>query len=486
MIRRVLPLAFVLAIVAAACSEAAAPEVELGSGQRFVPLVADPLNDAGRFPSVQLANGGLPMVGYFGFEEATDEGELPATRPVGAPPLPAVLMAAVDDTGVWTRGAIAMKASIPTVNPAFSPAVDESIEKLTPEDVTGLAMVADGEAFHAAWGSGDGLWYATGSTDPETTTQVKLTKVGETPPHGLSLAVDASGNPWIAYYSSVGSQASVQLATASGDTWTDDSIADASIPNCTTCQTAVFPAGDGVAVAYVDGDQVMVSSNDGENGYGSLPVEGSSGGQGLSAAASDDGVVLAYYDGDSVVETTGSPTGPFETTSIADVADGSAEAEGARTSIASGGGSTYVAWVDADAGVRFAQAGEAGFNPIDTAPDTAGGEMPSVAVSDDGSAAALAWYDPDHQDLLVGIYGELADLQLAVRSPTPSGAPVPDEAPAGTECASADGGSVAVTASGIAFGASCIDVPAGEAFSIDFDNQDAGGNGQKPTSHECS
>jgi plastocyanin len=474
MIRKLLPLVFVLAVVAAACSEATNAEVELGSGQRFVPLVADPLNDAGRWPGVALTSDGLPLVSYFGFEEATEEGAPPATRPVGAPSLPAVLLSTVDDTGIWTRGAIAMQAEIPTLTPAFAPAIDDGIKKLAADDVTGLQMVVDGDAFHAAWGSSDGLWYATGSTDPATATQVSLTKVGDTPPSGLSIAVDGSGTPWIAYYSSVGSQASVQLATGSGDSWTDDSIADASIPNCDNCTTAVVPTDGGVAVAYVDGGQVMVSSNDGENGYTSFPVEGSSGGEGLSGAATQDGIALMYYDGDTVVEAAGPATGQFQTTPVADVADGSADAVGARTSIAAAGSATYAAWLDSSIGVRFAQAGEAGFNLIETAPDTTGGQMPSVAVSEDGSASALAWYDPEAQDLLVGVYGTLSGLELAVRSPTPTGAPEVPPPPVGTECEPVVQGSVSVQATGIAFDTPCLDVPDGEGFQIDFGNQDAG------------
>src|SRR3712207_6606526 len=96
MVRRFLPLVFVLAIVSTACAEAVDPELQFGSGRRFVPLVADPLNDAGAFPSV-AASDGAPLVGYFAFEEETEEGELPATRPVGSPTLPGVMMATVND-----------------------------------------------------------------------------------------------------------------------------------------------------------------------------------------------------------------------------------------------------------------------------------------------------------------------------------------------------------------------------------------------------
>ena len=46
--RKLLPLAFVLALVAAACAEPPTADIEFGSGLRFVPMVADSLNNVGR------------------------------------------------------------------------------------------------------------------------------------------------------------------------------------------------------------------------------------------------------------------------------------------------------------------------------------------------------------------------------------------------------------------------------------------------------
>jgi hypothetical protein len=93
MTRKLLPLAFVLGLVAAACAEPPNPQIDFGSGVRFVPMVADPLNDAGLDPSIVVDVDGGPIVAYFAFPEEVSEGSLPATRPVGSPTIPGVLMA---------------------------------------------------------------------------------------------------------------------------------------------------------------------------------------------------------------------------------------------------------------------------------------------------------------------------------------------------------------------------------------------------------
>ena len=126
------PLAVVLALGAAACAEPPTATVNLGSGVRFLPEVADSLNDAGRYPSIVTNPDGLPVVAYFGFEETLEEGEVPISRPVGSPSIPGVLLAGLSDQGYWTRGAIAIADQIPNVSIAFNPAFEPSVADLTP------------------------------------------------------------------------------------------------------------------------------------------------------------------------------------------------------------------------------------------------------------------------------------------------------------------------------------------------------------------
>jgi plastocyanin len=114
-----------------------------------------------------------------------------------------------------------------------------------------------------------------------------------------------------------------------------------------------------------------------------------------------------------------------------------------------------------------------------------------VAVAPDGSAAFVAWYDPAHGDLLLGAYEEVEGLALArptglaspgasptsppptSPSPQPTGSPTGGPAPG--ECPP-DG--VRITASPGAvtngFDQTELTVPAGEPFTVCFDNQDTG------------
>jgi plastocyanin len=467
--RKLLPLAFVLALVAAACAEPPAPDIEFGSGLRFVPMVADSLNDSGVEPSVAVTSEGLPIVAYFAFEEEVEEDELPETRPVGAPSIPGVMLATVSPEGIWTRGAIALQASIPNVQIPFNPAFDETVADLTAANVTGLDLVVDQDAFHAVWGSPRGLYYATGSTDPAPTEQVQVSRVTSSTPVGPSIAL-VGGSPRIAFYSSASRLASVELAEPDGGGWATEEVSSAA--SCQTCQTAVVAAPGGPAVAFTDGNSVQVAMNDGENGWVTQEVV-RGGGQGLSGTSTGDGIALSYYLGDEVHVATGEPSGPFDTASVGTVGSGSGDEDGAGTSVAADdAGTLWLAWQDADEGVVFASSGDEGFSPIDTQPDTASGAMPSVDVTPDGSTAFVAWYDTEHEDALVGEYGEIEGLAIAAPSPEPVGEP-PVVQP-GADCAQAVSGVVELAALGIAFDANCVEVPAGAPFTIAFGNEDEG------------
>ena len=468
---KLLPLAFVLALGAAACAEPPTATVNLGSGVRFLPEVGDSLNDAGRYPSIVTNTDGLPVVAYFGFEEELEAGGVPVTRPVGSPSIPGVLLATVSQQGFWTRGAIAMQAEIPNVSVAFNPAFEPSVKDLTPEKVTGLAMVADGDTYHAVWGSDAGLYYATGSLDPATTTQAVVTQVTKTPGYGLSIGL-AGGNPAIAFYTSTSSDAKLQLATPNGDTWSNDTIAEAA--GCDTCRTAVI-GGDRPSVAYSKGGAgVEVASNDGENGFVSFEVS-ATGGQGLSGVAMDGGLALSYYDAASgqVTIATRTGDGSVDTVAAAEVPEGSAEGPGARTGIALGsGGSVGLTWWDADEGVRFATGDPGSLKAVETGTSTVDGTFPTITVNEDGSVTYLAWYATTEGDMLVGGYGDFKDVPFAEPSPTPTG-PIAAPSPPTTECTPLVNGTVKVVAQGIAFTeGDCIQAAAGEPFSIEFDNRD--------------
>ncbi len=473
--RKLSSLAPILLLLAAACAEPPTPSVDVGSGVRFVPAVADSFNDAGRHPAVVVNEDGLPVIAYFGFEEIPEEDELVQTRPIGSPTIPGVFLATVSEEGYWTRGAIAITEPIANVDVAFNPAFEPSVARLTPQNVTGLAMIADGQTYHAVWGSAGGIYHATGSLDPSTSTQATASLVSSTPGAGPSIAL-VDGEPWIAFYSSTSASASVLLATPDGDRWQVDAIADAG--GCETCRTAVVDASGGPAVAYsAGGTGVWVATNDGENGWSSLGAA-PSGGQGLSGTATGDDIALSFYDGSQVTVATGPPTGPFSTGSagpITAIGDGSGSAPGAATSLqTTDDGSLVLAWLDTANGVALATGDTEILEPVDVSGATSDGAFPSVALTKDGSTAYLAWYATDEEDLVVGGYGDLGEVPFAAPSPTPTGTATVAPPPT-TECTPVEGGVVTVVASGISFtDGSCIEAPAGEPFTIAFDNQDAG------------
>jgi plastocyanin len=82
----------------------------------------------------------------------------------------------------------------------------------------------------------------------------------------------------------------------------------------------------------------------------------------------------------------------------------------------------------------------------------------------------LAWYDPEDGDLRFGSYGEIAELKIAAPSPAPS----PEVAQGPADCGEDGELILEVIAQGIAFDTDCLVAPAGEAFTITFDNQDQG------------
>jgi plastocyanin len=463
--RKALPFAFVLALAAAACAAPQHAEVEFGSGTRFVPLVADSLNDSGRHVQVAIDQEGRPLVAYFAFEEETAEGVLPQTRPVGAPSIPGVLMATLNEDGIWTRGAIALQGQITGVDVPFNPAFDPVIADLTAENATGLDLVVDGDRFHAVWGSDAGAYYVTGSTDPSTTEQVQMEQVTDTPPYGVSIGVVGS-TPWISYYTN----GAVEAASLSGSSWTVQNVAD--VERCDTCRTAVIESDGGAAIAFADARQGLVIATGGDESSTADQIDAATG-EGLAAASTSDGAALTYYDGDEVVVATGAPGGSFDAAPVSDVAEGSAEEDGAGTSVAvDDQGATWVAWVDGTDGVRFASSQGEGFEPIDTGADTATGAMPSVAVTPDGETAYLAWYDTQHEDVFLGAHGEIEGLALAEPSPEPTPEPAaPAPQPEG-DCTPVTDGVLEITAQGLEFDTGCVEVAAGESFTIAFTNED--------------
>src|SRR3990172_419651 len=134
--KRPMWVAIVLGLVAAACANPRTVPVTFGSGERFVPEVADFLDDVGLYPSVVVDPEGTPYVAYFGFPAELKQGEIAPVRPIGAPSVPGVFLASRSD-GLGTRGAVAMEAPIPNVDVAFGPAEVPEVGSITRENVNG-------------------------------------------------------------------------------------------------------------------------------------------------------------------------------------------------------------------------------------------------------------------------------------------------------------------------------------------------------------
>jgi plastocyanin len=124
-----------------------------------------------------------------------------------------------------------------------------------------------------------------------------------------------------------------------------------------------------------------------------------------------------------------------------------------------------VAWQD-PGGIHLASSGDNGFEEVEL-PDTSGGVNPSLAVTEDGSSVYLAWYDSIEGDLRLGVDGEIDSLLIAAPPPLPSVAPPPT-----SQCGGDDQIVLDIVAQGTAFDPTCLVAPAGEDFTITFDDRD--------------
>jgi plastocyanin len=478
MSRRLLPAAIVVCLMGAACGNPIVPSVSFGSGKQFVPQVADFLDDVGLYPSIAVDAQGTPYATYFGFLPKLKEGEILPARPVLAPSLPAVLMASTKD-GIWSRGAVAIRASIPNVNVSFGPATVPQVKTITADTVNGTAIAVDpAGGFHVAWAADTGLWYAESAGTSFTASLLKPIKpplkvAGPLGPPSVAAASD--GTPWVAYTAASGRHQDVTVKTRRGGGWRT-SIVDA-LPSRAAggkpLRTAVgVMSGDRPIVVYSDGSKVLAArAGPGATAptWVSSPVEKGADGVGLSLAVAKDGVHVAYYAGNAVHTATSSDGTSWKTSTVASVGNGTNES-GRSTGIAvDDTGTTYVAWYDPGTdSVRLASASSKApgtFTPIQTR-DTLGGDMPALAATADGSAVYLAWHRETSEDLMLGTYATVSGLALAVQSPTPTGGatvtgPCP---PPATK--------LDISAQGTAFDKTCLAAPSKKTLMVTFDNKD--------------
>ncbi|HXF74054.1 MAG TPA: hypothetical protein VNO79_15770, partial [Actinomycetota bacterium] len=334
-------LALALGLLAAACGRPPEAEVELGRGRAFVPIVVDAVSDVGRFPSVAVGADGQPVVVAFAFQEPTEPGQVPETRPLDAPTVPAVAIDARRD-GSWVRGGVAMAVDAPVPVP-FGPQTVDALASMAPGNVNGTDLVVDAQGgLHVAWVADTGVWYAAGDGTSFSVEQVRrvrppLDQAGALGPPAV--AVDAAGEPLVAFVDATGPRAEVTLATRTGGAWRREVVA--------TVAGTGGPAGVAVqdgepVVAFLDGGVPTVAQRT-AGAWGTEAIEAGAGATALSFAAGPEGGLYAAYAAGGEVRLASSDGGGWRTSTVAPV-----EGDVSRTSVAvDEQGTAWVAWDDA-------------------------------------------------------------------------------------------------------------------------------------------
>jgi plastocyanin len=344
---------------------------------------------------------------------------------------------------VWTRGPVADDQD-----------VDEASE-------TAIALDADG-VHHVAWTTPTGVLY---SSNAEGEFAEEPEVVAEGGAVGLSMAVDPDGVPMIALQTSEdaaeGPASLVRLATSDGEgAWTVETVAEASAPEDPP-GTAVLPTADGPVVAFGSDGQTLVAQRRGSR-WVSETVD-PDGGVGVAGAIDADGNPhLAYLTAAGDVKHVHSiDGGPWEISDVGSGATGSAasitvDAEGIH----------HVAW-QTEEGLAYASNTAGDFAEEELPESTAEGVGPQVGAGAEGTVY-VAFRDEGDTEVQMAVRSEDAPL-LAVPSPEETGG----GAPTGPPPCQPEGTELSIAADNLAFDTDCLAAPAGEAFTIEFENQEA-------------
>jgi plastocyanin len=436
---RIGPPVLVLALIATGCGGTNVV-VEPGGIEEtaFVTQVAEFEGDAGQGLSLTTDAEGNPHMAYLAFEDPEQQGASPEPAVPGTPELPAVKHAHLIG-GAWTRSVVA-----------------EQQEGLEEADATGIAVDAQG-THHVVWIAAGDLLY---SNNTEQTFSEPQTIAGDA--FVVSAAVTDDGVPSAVFFGAGG----VQVTSQEGQ---QTISAEARLePGSLSAATT----GDTLLVAIADGAGIQLARPVG--GAWTAEVADPDGAFGVSLDLDADGNPhVAYYtafgeQGGEVRHAHSIDGAPWEISTVADVAGPPPEAGTTSIAVAEDG-THHVAWQTAE-GFGYATNEEGEFAEVEV-PGASGGKGPRLATGPD-QVVYLAWYDPEDTEVQLAVRGGGEPL-LAVPQPsatagqppaTPTGPP-PCE-PAGTE--------LSVVAQGIAFDQECLAAPAGEAFTIQFDNQDPG------------
>jgi hypothetical protein len=474
-------IALATCLVATACISTVTPAVNYGTGSRFVPFIVDSIDDMGQGDAVALADDGSPYVSYFGFAAKLAEGEIAVPRPFGSPTVPGVMLSTASKEGLWQRGAVqdmeppaALKPN--GVSTPFGPVEVPDLD-LKPENTNGTALTVGGDGtVHVAWAAANRIDYATtklGGTSDVSTVFTLPQAVSEAGPLGRpSVAIDQAGNAWVAFAIETAKGIEVHVSTQDGKSWSDQIAASFPCGGCPAPQpTGIGVIGGDVTVVYADpaAKEVRAAALSGTTWNDSLVASGAVG-FGLSFSMAGDSAYAAYYTGAGTVQEATWSKGSWKTTDVADVQDPDTTKTGhdaANTAIAAtSDGTTYVAW-EQD-GIKVAS-GTDSFQPVDVGNTVNAGADPSLTASEGG--VALGWYDTLGQNQMFGLFGDTNEIIVAQPSPSLTvGGSTPTENCGKDKAVVLD--TSAISQSG--FETTCLVAPAGEKFSITFDNKEVG------------
>jgi hypothetical protein len=489
--KRVVTFVCAAALLLAGCNTIPNGTVNPGTGTRFVTQVVDFADNVGLGNQVTVDSQGLPWLSYWGFPAKLKTGEIPATRPIGSPFVPAVLVTTQSKTGTWIRGAAAQVTcpAAPANCPAapFNPATVKHLENANAENTNGTDMVlAPDGSMHVAWTSFDGVYYGSGTASTSFTAKriygfgVDLVQAG--PIGRPTVAVDASGTPWVAYTLN-GATEQVRVATPdSSGKWVTTVVA--TLAQCGGCPqpgaTRIGMTPTGPVIAYANPkDKAVMAATLTAGKWTTQRVDSGVTGDGLSMAIGKGGTVyLAYYTGDAVQLAT-AKGGSWSTVKIADAVPPKTPTAGATQPTAGNfaettgvavddNGKIYVTWYDGQKdAVQVVNGDGTTFTPIPTN-NTDGGRYPSIAVAHDGSLVYVAWYSPSTQDQLLGVWGNQPSYAIGYVSPTSP----PGAAPGPVTCGQDKKIALDEVALATHFENQCLVAPAAKDFTINFDNQD--------------
>lgn len=438
--RKALPLIAVLTVAGAACGG----QVAIRSGPTedvFVPQVVDSADAAGRGVSLAIDADGNPHLAYLAFESNAPTGEASAAEDPNAPKLPAVRHAHLIE-GLWTRTVVA-----------------DDQQGLGGADTTAIAVDADG-VHHVVWTLEDSLFYASNAGGAEFS---KPEEVAADVTGGVSVAADGGRMAVSFFQGGDGSAGSlVRVATREGDRWTVETAAEGE--RGPRSGTAVGFSGDDILVAFGDTGRTMVARS---GPAWTSDVVDQDGGEAVSMAVDAEGNPhLAYATQEGRVKyAESSGEGVWAAQEVGDGARGS-------TSIAvDGQGVHHVAW-QTSAGLSYASDEGEEFQ-AEEVPGTTGAELPRIGAGAEGTVY-LAWFEPQGSGLILAIRSDREPL-LALPQPSPTGGPT--GAPTGPPPCEPSGTSLSITAppgaTGSGFDQTCLAAPAGEAFTVDFSNDDS-------------